>query len=115
MNKEYDVSGPEKSSYDFFNDHLCTCTTHFFRTTHTVKTQHVTKIRGRYCGDVDLVTSKFKEKVVLTLSKSEALRSTLNLDGSPIINKKSENHLFGFWGVSVRQNQGGVSRDEKKS
>jgi hypothetical protein len=51
-------------------DHLCTCTAHsgtkkahdwvvdqlpdLFRTTHTVKTQHVTKIRGRYCGDIDL-------------------------------------------------------------
>jgi hypothetical protein len=53
-------------------DHLCTCTTDSgakkahdwevdqlpdpFRTLHTVKMQHVTKIRGRYCGDVDLPT-----------------------------------------------------------
>jgi hypothetical protein len=52
-------------------DHLCTCTTHsrvkkahdwtvdqlgdLFHTTHTVKTQHVTKIRGRHCGDIDPV------------------------------------------------------------
>jgi hypothetical protein len=26
-----------------------------FLTTHTVKTQHVTKSRGRYCGDIELV------------------------------------------------------------
>ncbi len=47
-------------------DHLCTCATHsgvkkahdwavdqladLFRTTHKVKTQHVTEIRGRHCG-----------------------------------------------------------------
>ncbi len=52
-------------------DHqICTCTAHsgaqkthdwvvdqlvdLFHTTHKVKTQHVTKIRGRHCGDVDL-------------------------------------------------------------
>ncbi len=27
-----------------------------FLTTHTVKTQHVTKIRGRHCGDIEVVT-----------------------------------------------------------
>jgi hypothetical protein len=27
-----------------------------FHTTHTVKTRHVTKIRGRCCGDVEMVT-----------------------------------------------------------
>ena len=52
-------------------DHLCTCTTHsgakkahdwvveqlvdLFRTTHHTKTQHVTKNRGRRCGDIQLV------------------------------------------------------------
>jgi hypothetical protein len=51
-------------------DHLCTCTAHsgakkahdwvvdqladLFRTTHTVKTQRVTKIRVRHCGDIEL-------------------------------------------------------------
>jgi hypothetical protein len=51
-------------------DHLCTCTDHsgvktphdwvvdqlayLFRITHTVKTQHVTKNRGRYCGEIEL-------------------------------------------------------------
>jgi hypothetical protein len=53
-------------------DHLCTCTSHsgakkahdwvvdqltdLFHTTHTVKTQHVTKNRCRYCGDIDRTT-----------------------------------------------------------
>jgi hypothetical protein len=53
-------------------DHLCTCTAHsgvkkahdwtvdhfadLFHTTHTVKTQHVTKSRGQHCGDIDLTT-----------------------------------------------------------
>ncbi len=27
-----------------------------FHTTHTVKTQHITKSRGRYCGGVELTT-----------------------------------------------------------
>ncbi len=27
-----------------------------FRTTHTTKTQHVTKSRGRHCGDIELTT-----------------------------------------------------------
>jgi hypothetical protein len=27
-----------------------------FHTTHTVKTQHVTKNRGRHCGDVEVST-----------------------------------------------------------
>jgi hypothetical protein len=51
-------------------DHLCTCTAHsgankahdwvveqladLFRTTHTTKTQHVTKSRGRHRGDIEL-------------------------------------------------------------
>ena len=55
---------------DVMGDHLCTCTTHsgakkahdwvvgqiadLFHTTHTVKTQHVTKNRGRHCGDFEL-------------------------------------------------------------
>jgi hypothetical protein len=55
---------------DPLGDHLCTCTAHsgakkahdlavdqiadLFRTTHTVKTQLVTKSRGRLCGDVEL-------------------------------------------------------------
>ncbi len=55
---------------DVLGDHLCTCITHsgtkkahdwvvdqltdLFHTTHTVKTQNVTKNRGRHCGDVEL-------------------------------------------------------------
>jgi hypothetical protein len=51
-------------------DHLCTCTAHsgakkahdlaveqladLFRTTHKVKTQYLTKSRGRHCGDIEL-------------------------------------------------------------
>jgi hypothetical protein len=52
-------------------DHLCTCTDHsgvkkdhdctvdkltdLFHTTHHTKTQHVTKNRGRHCGDIQLL------------------------------------------------------------
>jgi hypothetical protein len=55
---------------DPLGDHLCTCTAHsgakkthdlvvdqiadLFRTTHIVKTEHVTNSRGRFCGDVEL-------------------------------------------------------------
>jgi hypothetical protein len=62
--------GCSKFQLDTLGDHLCTCTSHsgakkdhdwsvdqiveLFRTTHKVKTQHVTKSRGRHCGDVDL-------------------------------------------------------------
>ncbi len=62
--------GCRKFQIDAMGDHLCTCTTHsgakkahdwevdqladLFHTTHTVKTQQVTKIRGRYCLDVEL-------------------------------------------------------------
>jgi hypothetical protein len=61
-----------KFQLDTMGDHLCTCTDHsgakkahdwaveqmadLFRTTHKVKTQqHVTKSRGRHCGDIELV------------------------------------------------------------
>jgi hypothetical protein len=54
-------------------DHLCTCTSHsgaknancnwvvdqltdLFRTTNHTKAQHITKSRGRHCGDIHLVT-----------------------------------------------------------
>ena len=53
-------------------DLLCTCTAHsdakkahdwaveqladLFRVTHHTKTQHVTKCRGRHCGDIQLET-----------------------------------------------------------
>ncbi len=61
--------GCRKFQLDALGDHLCTCTTHsgakdtrlavgqitdLFHTTHTVKTQHITKSWGRYCGDVEL-------------------------------------------------------------
>jgi hypothetical protein len=66
------VCACRKFQIDVLVDHLCACTVHsgakkahvwvvdqladLFRTTHTVKTQHVTKTRGRHCGDVDLTT-----------------------------------------------------------
>jgi hypothetical protein len=61
--------GCRKFHLDTMGDHLCTCTVHsgskktdlvveqltdLFRTTHKVKTQHVTKSRGRNCGDIEL-------------------------------------------------------------
>ncbi len=64
------VCSCRKFLVDPLGDHLCTCTTHsgakkthdwtvdqladLFRTTHTVKTQQVVKIRGQYCGDIEL-------------------------------------------------------------
>jgi hypothetical protein len=64
--------GYRKFQLDTMEDHLCTCTSHsgvkkdhdwvveqltdLFRTTHTTKTQHVTKNRGRHCGDIELTT-----------------------------------------------------------
>jgi hypothetical protein len=63
--------GCRKFHLGVLGDHLCTCTTHsgakkdhdwtvdqlvdLFRTTHKVKTEQVTKIRGRHCGDIELV------------------------------------------------------------
>ncbi len=62
--------GCRKFQLDAMGDHLCTCTAHsgakkahdwaveqladLFRTTHTTKMQHVTKSRGRHCGDIEL-------------------------------------------------------------
>jgi hypothetical protein len=63
--------GCRKFQMDAMGDHLCTCTPHsgakkthdwvvdqladLFRTTHKVRTQqHVTKSRGRHCGDIEL-------------------------------------------------------------
>jgi hypothetical protein len=65
--------GFRKFQIDAMGDHLCTCTDYsgakkdhnwevdqltdlfaLFLTTHKVKTQHVTKNRGRHCGDIDL-------------------------------------------------------------
>ncbi len=62
--------GCRKFQLDPLGDHLNTCTTHsgvkkahdwmvdqvadLFRTTHKVKTQHVVKIRGQHCGDIEL-------------------------------------------------------------
>jgi hypothetical protein len=70
-------------------DHLCTCTAHsgakkahdlavdqiadLFRTTHIVKTEHVTKSRGRFCGDVKLT-------VYLSYPVPESLRRETNVD-----------------------------------
>jgi hypothetical protein len=66
------VCGCRKFQLDVMGHHLCTCTTHsgakknhdwgvdqladLFRTKHKTKTQHVTKNRGRHCGDIDLTT-----------------------------------------------------------
>jgi hypothetical protein len=62
--------GCRKFQLDTMGDHLCTCTAHtgvkkvhdwvvdqltdLFLTTNTVKTQHVTKRRGRHCGNIEL-------------------------------------------------------------
>jgi hypothetical protein len=62
--------GCRKSQLDAMGNHLCTCTAHsgakkahdwaveqladLFRTTHRTKMQHVTKSRGRHCGDIQL-------------------------------------------------------------
>jgi hypothetical protein len=65
--------GCRKFHLDTMGDHLCTCTLHsgtkqthdwvveqlfdLFHTTHKVKIQqHVTKIRGRHCGDIKVKT-----------------------------------------------------------
>jgi hypothetical protein len=64
------VCGYRKFQLDAMGDHLCTCTAHsgakkahdwaveqladLFCTTHKVKTQHITKSRGRHCGDIEL-------------------------------------------------------------
>jgi hypothetical protein len=70
--KPLTACGCRKFQLDVMGDHLCTCTAHsgvkkahdwvveqlddLFHTTHKVKTQqHVTKIRGRHCGDIELV------------------------------------------------------------
>ncbi len=68
--KPLTACGYRKFQLDAMGDHLCTCTAHsgakkthdwvveqladLFRTTHHTKTQHVTKSRGRHCGDVQL-------------------------------------------------------------
>jgi hypothetical protein len=67
--KPLEACGCRKFQLDALGDHLCTCTAHsgakkahdwvvdqladLFRTTHKV-TQHVTKSRGRHCGDIEL-------------------------------------------------------------
>ena len=69
--------GCRKFHLDAIGDHLCTCTPHsgakkahdwtvdqlddLFRTTHHTKTQHVTKNRGRHCGDLELVSYRPNE------------------------------------------------------
>jgi hypothetical protein len=77
VEKTLSVCGDRKFQLDVMGDHLCTCTTHsgakkahdwvveqladLFRTTHHTKTQHVTKSRGRHCGDIQLDTYLAKE------------------------------------------------------
>jgi hypothetical protein len=72
VEKPLEVFGWRKFHLDVMGDHLCTCTTHsgvkkahdwvveqlvdLFHTTHRTKAQHVTKNRGRYCGDIQLDT-----------------------------------------------------------
>ncbi len=69
VEKPLPVCGCRKFGLDTLDDHLCTCTTHsgvkkvddwsvdqlpdLFHTTHKVKTQHVVKSRGQYCGDIN--------------------------------------------------------------
>jgi hypothetical protein len=69
--KPFATCGCRKFQLDPLGDPLNTCTVHsgvkkthdwmvdqvadLFRTTHKVKTQHVVKSRGQYCGDIDLV------------------------------------------------------------
>jgi hypothetical protein len=73
LKKTLTTCGVRKFQVDTMGDHLCTCTTHpvvkkshnwvvdqlpaLFLTTHTVKTEQVSKSRGRYCGDIDLTTN----------------------------------------------------------
>jgi hypothetical protein len=70
VEKPVTACGSRKFQLDAMGDHLCTCTTHsgakkthdwvvehltgLFHTTHHTKTQHVTKSRGRHCGDIQL-------------------------------------------------------------
>jgi hypothetical protein len=70
--KPLTACGSRKFQLDVMGDHLCTCTAHsgakkahdwaveqladLFRTTHKTKTHHVTKRRGRHCGDLELVS-----------------------------------------------------------
>ncbi len=92
--------GCRKFQMDAMGDHLCTCTPHsgakkthdwvvdqladLFRTTHKVRTQqHVTKSRGRHCGDIELtaylanvVDPMSLVLVSLTLTRSESIDLT---------------------------------------
>jgi hypothetical protein len=52
MNSTSTVHLGTKKAHDWVVEQLAD----LFRTTHTVKTQHVTKSRGRHCGDIELVT-----------------------------------------------------------
>jgi hypothetical protein len=70
VEKPLTTFGCRKFQLDVMGDHLCNCTTRsgakkahdwavdqladLFRTTHHTKTQHVTKSRGRHCGDIQL-------------------------------------------------------------
>jgi hypothetical protein len=70
VDKPLTTCGSRKFQLDEMGDHLCTCTSHsgvkkahdweveklvhLFLTTHHPKTQHVTKRRGRHCGDLQL-------------------------------------------------------------
>ncbi len=90
------VCGCRKFQPDAMGDHLCTCTAHsgskkahdwavdqladLFHTTYTAKTQHVTKSRGRHCGDIELETylANAADPVPLVLD----LRITHDLFGS---------------------------------
>jgi hypothetical protein len=68
-------------------DHLCTCTSHsgakkdhewvvnqiadLFHTTHTSKTRQTSRIRGQYCGDVELTDYLANSEVQLSLNESD--------------------------------------------
>ncbi len=55
--------------------------TDLFHTTHTVKTQHVTKNRGLYCGDVELAAYLANEGDPVPLVLDLHITPDLNLNG----------------------------------
>jgi hypothetical protein len=87
--KSLTACGCRKFQLDVMGVHLCTCTTpsgvkkahdwsveqqsDLFRTTQKTNTQHVTKRRGRHCGDIVLVSylANTEDPVPLVLSLNE--------------------------------------------
>jgi hypothetical protein len=67
--KPISACGCRKFQLDTMGDHLCTCTSH-----------SVTKIRGRHCGDIELVVylanSVVDHSMRLPLTRSESIDLT---------------------------------------